>query len=136
MVHNYSFKIYDFLMSLVCCPLTKPGVTFAVVRSLHWDDGDDDTHFFLTLPSVGRLRSTFFRHTVGTTHSEILSEAGHRRPKRLFRFLYQRLAGAELHRWETYLEHRVQARGWDVTHCVVHYNTCPGVCLNLADGSC
>ena len=25
----------------------------------------------------------------------------------------QRLAGAELHRWETYLEHRVQARGRD-----------------------
>ena len=23
-----------------------------------------------------------------------------------------------------------------VTHCVVHYNTCPGVCLNLTDGSC
>ena len=100
-------------MSLVCCPRTKLGVTLVVVRSLHWDDGDDDTHFFLTLPSVGRLRSTFFRHTVGSTHSEILSEAGHRRPKRLFRFLYQRLAGAELHRWETYLEHRVQARGWD-----------------------
>ena len=55
----------------------------------------------------------FFRHTAGTTHSEILSEVGHRRPKRLFRFFYQRLAGAELHRWETYLEHRVQARGWD-----------------------
>ena len=33
-------------MSLVCCPLTKPGVTFAVVRSLHQDDGDDDTLFF------------------------------------------------------------------------------------------
>ena len=40
-------------MSLVCCPLTKPGVTLAVVRFTHWDDGDDDTHFFLTLPSVG-----------------------------------------------------------------------------------
>ena len=65
------------------------------------------------LPSVGRLRSTFFRHTVGTTHSEILSEAGHRRPKRLFRFLYQRLAGAEPHHWETYLENRVHCKGWD-----------------------
>ena len=112
MVLTYSFKIYDFPMSLVCCPLTKLRMTLAVVRSLHWDDGDDDTHFFPTLPSVGRLRSTF-RHTVGTTQSEILSDIGHRRPKRLFRFLYQRLAGAELHRWETYLEHRVQAKGWD-----------------------
>ena len=79
-----SFKIYDFPMSLVCCPLTKPGVTSAVERFMYWDDGDDDPHFFLTLPSVGRLR-----------------------------FLYQRLAGAELHRWETYMEHWVQARGWD-----------------------
>ena len=33
--------------------------------------------------------------------------------KTTFSFLYQRLAGAELHRWETYLEHRVQAKGWD-----------------------
>ena len=31
---------------------------------------------------------------------------------RLFRFLYQRLAGAELHCWETYLGRRVQAKGW------------------------
>ena len=62
-------------------------VTFVVVRFLHWDDGDDDTHFFAILPSVGRLRSDFFRHTVGTTHSEILSEAGHRRPKRLSFFV-------------------------------------------------
>ena len=111
MVHNCSFKIYDFPMSLVCCPLTKPGVTLAVVRFLHWDDGDEDTHFFLTLPSVGKLLSTC-RHTVGTTHSEILSDAG-LVVRKDFRFLYQRLAGAELHRWETYLEHRVQARGWD-----------------------
>ena len=96
----------------VCCSLTKPGVPFAVVRSLHWDDGDDDTHFSPTLPSVGRL------------HSEIVSEAGHRRPKRLFRFLYQRLAGAELHRWETYLEHRVQAKGWDGPH-IASYTTTP-----------
>ena len=49
------------------------------------------------------------RHTVGTTLSEILSDTGRRLPERLFRFLYQRLAGAELHRWET----RVQAKGWD-----------------------
>ena len=72
------------------------------------------THTFLPNPAISwKVAFDFFRHTVGCTHSEILSEAGHRRPKRLFRFLYQRLAGAELHRWETYLEHRVQARGWD-----------------------
>ena len=46
-------------MLLVCCPLMEPGVTFVVVRFLHWDDGDDDTHFFPILPSVGRLRSIF-----------------------------------------------------------------------------
>ena len=125
-------------MSLVCCPLTKPGATFAVVRFLHWNDGDDDTHFFPNPAISWKVAFDFFRHTVGTTHSEILSEAGHRRPKRLFRFLYQRLAGAELHRCETYLEHRVQARGWDghTLRRVVHYDTCPGVCLNLTDGSC
>ena len=42
-----------------------------------------------------------------------MKEAGQRRPRRLFRFLYQRLAGAELHRWETDLERRVQAKGQD-----------------------
>ena len=71
-------------------------------------------HRFLPNPAISwKVAFDFFRHTVGTTHSELLSDAGYRRPKRLFRFLYQRLAGAELHRWETYLEHRVQARGWD-----------------------
>ena len=71
-------------------------------------------HTFLPNPAISwKVAFDFFRHTVGTAHSEILSEAGHRRPKRLFRFLYQRLADAELHRWETYLEHRVQAKGWD-----------------------
>ena len=112
MAHNYSCKIYDFPMSLVCCPLTKPGMTFAVARSPHWDAGDDDTLFFPILPSVGRLRSVFraycrnytFRKFVGSWSSS---------SKTICRFLYQRLAGAELHRWETYLEHRVQAKGWD-----------------------
>ena len=71
----------------MCCPLTKPGATFAVVRSLHWNDGDEDTHFFPNPAISWKVAFDFFRHTVGTTHSEILSEAGHRRPKRLFRFL-------------------------------------------------
>ena len=98
-------------MSLVCCPLTKPGVTFAVVRSLHWGRWRR-RHTFLPNPAISwKVAFDFVRHTVGTTHSEILSETGHRRPKRLFRFLYQLLAGAELHRWETYSEHRVQATG-------------------------
>ena len=71
-------------------------------------------HTFLPNPAISwKVAFDFFRHTVGITHSEILAEAGHRRPKRLFRFLYQRLAGAKLHRWETYLDHRVQAKGWD-----------------------
>ena len=55
----------------------------------------------------------FFRHTVGSTHSDVLKEVGQRRPVRRFRFLYQRMAGAEFHRGETYLERRVQAKGWD-----------------------
>ena len=56
----------------------------------------------------------FFSGILSELHiQKFLSEAGHRRPRRLFRFLYQRLAGAELHRWETDLEHRVQAKGWD-----------------------
>ena len=71
-------------------------------------------HTFLPYPAISwKVAFDFFRDTVGTTHSEILSKNGHRRPKRLFRFLYQRLAGAELHRWETYSKHRVQAKGWD-----------------------
>ena len=71
-------------------------------------------HTFLPNPAISwKVAFDFFRHTVGTTDSDVLSEAGHRRPRRLFLFLYQRLAGAELHRWETYLERRVQAKGWD-----------------------
>ena len=71
-------------------------------------------HTFLPNPAISwKVVFDFFRHTVGTAHSEILSEAGHCRPERFFRFLYQRLADAELHRWETYLEHRVQAKGWE-----------------------
>ena len=67
-------------------------------------------HTFLPNPAISwKVAFDFFRIHI----QKILSEAGHRRPKRLFRFLYQRLAGAELHRWETYLEHRIQARGWD-----------------------
>ena len=57
------------------------------------DAGDDDTHFFPILPSVGRLRSIF---------SGILLE-NHTGS----------WSSSELHRWETYLEHRVQAKGWD-----------------------
>ena len=93
-------------MSLVCCLLTKPGVTFP------WHDlciGTMATTTHVSSQPCHQLEGCvrlFFRHTVGTTQSEILSEAGHRRPKRLFRFL-------EFHRWETYLEHRVQAKGWD-----------------------
>ena len=112
MVHNCSFKICDFPMSPVCCPLTKPGVPLAVVRFLHWDDGDDDTHFFLTLPSVGRLRSTF-SGIQSALHIQKSCPMLAIVVRKDLRFLYQRLAGAELHRWETYLEHRVQAKGWD-----------------------
>ena len=61
-------------------------------------------HTCLPNPAISwKVAFDFFRHTVGTTHA----------PRRLFRFLYQRLAGAELHRWETYLERRVQAKGGD-----------------------
>ena len=78
-VHFYFCKIYDFPMSLVCCLLTKPGVTFVMARSLHWDDGDDDT--FLPNPAISwKVAFDFFRHTVGTTHPEILSETAQRRP--------------------------------------------------------
>ena len=46
-------------------------------------------HTFLPNPAISWKVAFDFRHTVGTTHSEILSETGHRRPKRLFfRFLY------------------------------------------------
>ena len=106
----------DFPMSPVCCPLAKPGVTLGRWRTTHISS--QPCH----LEGCVRLFSAHSRHC-------FLSEAGHRRPKRLFRSLYRRLAGAEHHRWETYQEHRVQARG----HIFVHYDTCPGVCLNLTD---
>ena len=71
-------------------------------------------HTFLPNPAISwKVAFDFFRHTVGTAHSDVLEEAGQRRPMRPFRFLYQRLASAALHRWETYLERRVQAKGWD-----------------------
>ena len=71
-------------------------------------------HTFLPDPAISwKVAFDFFRHTVGTAHSDVLEEAGQRRPMRPFRFLYQRLASAASHRWETYLERRVQAKGWD-----------------------
>ena len=51
--------------------------------------------------------------TVGSTYSVVLNEAGRRRPVRPFRVLCKRMAAAEVHRWEGYLESRVQAKGWD-----------------------
>ena len=46
-------------------------------------------HTFLPNPAISwKVAFDFFRHIVGTTHSELLSEVGHRRPKRLFRFLF------------------------------------------------
>ena len=45
-------------------------------------------HTFLPNPAMSwKVAFDFFRHTVGTTHSEILLEAGHRRPKRLSFFV-------------------------------------------------
>ena len=64
-------------------------------------------HTFLPNPAIS------WKVALGSTHSDVLKEAGQRRQVRPFRFLYQRMAGAELHRWETYLERRVQAKGWD-----------------------
>ena len=92
----------------VCCPLTKPGLTFAVVRSFPalGLSGDDDTQNYLSqsLPSVVQndLRSIF---------SGILSELHIQKSCRN-------------HRWETHLEHRVQAKGWDRSH-VASYTTTP-----------
>ena len=44
-------------------------------------------HTFLPKSAISwKVAFDFFRHTVGTTRSAILSVAGHRRPKRLFRF--------------------------------------------------
>ena len=96
-----------------CCLLTKPGLIFAAVRSLRCVVGEDNTLFFPNPAIRWKIAFDFFRHTVGTTHSDVLKEAGQRRPMRHFRFLYQWLASAGLHRWETYLESRVQAKGWD-----------------------
>ena len=50
---------------------------------------------------------------VGSTYSDVLNEAGRRTSVRPFRVLYKRMADAEVHRWEGYLESRVQAKGWD-----------------------
>ena len=98
-----SVKTADFPMSLVCCPLTRPGVTFAVVRSLHWDDGDDDTHCSLNSAISWKVAFDFFR----------------------------RLAIVGRLTWNI----GYKPEDGMVTHCVVHYDTCPGVCLNLTDGS-
>ena len=136
MVHNYSFKIYDFPMSPVCCPLTKPGVTLAVVRSLHWDDGDDDTHFFLTLPSVGRLRSTIFGIQSALHIQKSCLRLAIVVLKDFFVFYFNGwpVQNSIVGR----LTWNIGCKQGDgmVTHCVVHYDTCPGVCLNLTDGSC
>ena len=131
MVHNF----YDFPMSVVSCPLTKPGLTFAVARSPHWDAGDDDTHFFPILPSVGRLRSIFpaycrnytFRNFVGSWSSS---------SKTTFVFcingwLVQNSIVGRL-TWNIGCKHK----DGTVPRCVAHYDTCPGVCLNLTDGFC
>ena len=131
MVHNF----YDFPMSVVSCPLTKPGLTFAVARSPHWDAGDDDTHFFPILPPVGRLRSIFqaycrnytFRNFVGSWSSS---------SKTTFVFcingwLVQNSIVGRL-TWNIGCKHK----DGTVPRCVAHYDTCPGVCLNLTDGFC
>ena len=65
------------------------------------------------LLSVGRLRSTFFGIQSALHIQKSCPKLVIVVQNDFFRFLYQRLAGAELHRWETYLEHRVQAKGWD-----------------------
>ena len=100
-------------MSLVCCPLTKPGVTFAVVRSAHWDDGDDDTHFFLTLPSVGRLRSTFFGIQSALHIQKCCPRLAIVVLNDFFVFCINGWLVQNSIVGRTYLEHRVQARGWD-----------------------
>ena len=136
MVHNYFFKIYDFPMSLVCCPLTKPGVTLAGVRFLHWNDGDDDTHFYLTLPSVGRLRSTFFgiQSALHIQKSCPMLAIVVRKDSFVFcikDWLVQKSIVGKL-TWNI----GCKPEDGMVTHCVGHYDICPGVCLNLTDGSC
>ena len=71
-------------------------------------------HTFLPNPAINwKVAFDFFRHTVGSTHSNVFNEAGRRGPVRPFRVLYKRVAAAEMQRWETYLERRVQAKGWD-----------------------
>ena len=113
MALNYPFKIWGCPTSLVCCLLTKAGLTFVAVLSLRYVGGGDSTLIFPTLPSVGKLRLFFSGILWDLRIQTFLKEAGQSRPVRPFRFLYQRLAGAELHRWETYLERRVRAKGWD-----------------------
>ena len=71
MALNYPFKIWGCPTSLVCCLLTKAGLTFIAVLSLRYVGGGDSTLIFPTLPSVGKLRLFFFRHTVGSTHSDV-----------------------------------------------------------------
>ena len=46
-------------MSLVCWPLTKPGLIFAAVRSLPCVVGEDNTLFSPTLPSAKLHIQTF-----------------------------------------------------------------------------
>ena len=73
---------------------------------------------------------SYLRHTFGTTHSDISSEAGHRRPERRFRWCVSN--GMAWCRTpfidQTYLDNRVQLHKFGmVPLCVVHYDTCPGV---------
>ena len=79
-----------------------------------------------TISALGRWRR---RHTFlpnpAIRSLEILSETGHRRPKRLFSFFVSTVG------WCGY-----KPKDGMVPHCVVHYDTCPGVCLNLTNGSC
>ena len=101
MVHNYSLKICDCPMSLGVLSTHEAwiGIRRGTISALcRWRR----QHTFPPNPAISwKVAFDFFRHTVGTTHSDVVKEAGQRRPRRLFRFLYQRLAGAELHRWET-----------------------------------
>ena len=71
-------------------------------------------HNFLPNPAISwKVAFDFFMQSVGSTYSDVLHEVGRRRPVRPFRVLYKRMAAAEVHRWEGYLESRVQAKGWD-----------------------
>ena len=71
---------------------------------------------FLANPAISwKVSFDFFLHTVGCTHSALLSGASARagRPARPFRLLYKGMADEELRRWAGYLESRVQAKGWN-----------------------